>query len=115
MSKQGAVQHVHGLRTGQLVVERRLVRSGAVGNWEGGQPGILCAISLTCGHDCLKSKNTEAEKLSKAMPEESAQLRSVSRKKNNFEAEDRVSGEELPLWWRGDVLGTQSKHHRKNR
>lgn len=76
---------------------KKTTRFGAVGIQEGGQPGILCAISLTCGHDCLKSKSVEEEKFSKAMPEELAQLRSVTRKKNNFEAEDRMSGEELPL------------------
>lgn len=68
------------------------MRFGVVRNWEGGQPGMPCTFSLTCGHDCLNSKSVEEEKLNKAMPEELAQLRSVTRKKNNFEAEDSVTG-----------------------
>lgn len=95
--KQWIDRHVHGLRTGQLAVERGVVGEQTSdlereGSGREASQAYSAPSALTCGHDCLKSENAEEEKLSEAMPEELAQLRSVTGKRNDFEEEDRVSG-----------------------
>lgn len=85
----------HGLWTGQLAVE-----SGMIGGnkqvWSSKELRVKTASYALChkhwrGHDCSKTKNTEEKTLSKAMTEQLAQLKSGMGKKNDFEAENRVS------------------------